>query len=186
MNNVLNRLEDMYIKDPMTGLYNRRGFYRSVPEIYEKCIAEKKKFMVLSIDLDGLKGINDTFGHQEGDNAIITIAKALEAASGGKEIVARFGGDEYIAAGMCSAPDDAEDFVKRFREYLDEYNENSGKDYIVEASCGIVKSMPQEGETIDHFIKKSDELMYAQKSTRRKYRGYCRRKDRNSVPPDNK
>ncbi len=184
MRTVLNRLEDMYIKDPMTGLYNRRGFYRSAPDIYERCIAEKKEFMVLSIDLDGLKGINDTFGHQEGDNAIITIAKALEAVSGGKEIVARFGGDEYIAAGMCSDPDDAEDFVKRFREYLDEYNENSGKDYIVEASCGIVKDIPSEGETIDHFIKRSDELMYAQKSTRRKYRGYCRRKDRVYNAPD--
>ncbi len=178
MRMVVNRLEDMYIKDSMTRLYNRRGFYRLTPEIYEKCAAEKREFMVLSVDMDGLKGINDNFGHHEGDNAIITIARALEDTSGGKDIVARFGGDEYIVAGMCRSDDYAEDFTKRFEEYLKSYNESSGKPYLVEASCGIVKGVPSEGETIDQFIKKSDELMYVQKASRRKYRGYCRRKER--------
>lgn len=180
MRMVMDRLEDMYIKDSMTRLYNRRGFYRFAPEIFEKCAAENMEFMVLSVDLDGLKGINDTYGHQEGDNAITTVARALEEVSGGKEIAARFGGDEYIVAGMCPSSGYAEDFIKKFEDYLKSYNERSDKPYYVEASCGVVKGVPAAGETIDHFIKQSDELMYIQKSSRRKYRGYCRRKDRDS------
>ncbi len=178
MRMVMNRLEDMYIKDSMTRLYNRRGFYRFTPEIFNRCASENKEFMVISIDLDGLKGINDTYGHQEGDNAINTVARALEEVSEGKEIVARFGGDEYIAAGMCPAPDYADKFIKKFEEYLKSYNQRSDKPYLVEASCGVMKGVPAGGETIDHFIKQSDELMYIQKSSRRKYRGYCRLKDR--------
>ncbi len=178
---AVNSLEDMYIKDSMTRLYNRRGFYRLTPEIYEKCVSEKTEFMVLSVDMDGLKGINDNYGHHEGDNAIITIANALRAVSDG-EIIARFGGDEYIAAGVCKNSTYAEDLVKRFEAYLKNYNENSGKPYLVEASCGIVKGVPESGGTIDQFIRQSDELMYVQKSTRRRYRGYCRSKERNTPP----
>lgn len=173
------KIEDIYTRDSLTHLYNRRGFYKFTPEIYKKCAAEKIKFMVLSIDLDGLKGINDTYGHQEGDNAIVTVAKALEAASEGNEIIARFGGDEYIVAGICHTNTYADEFIERFKKYIDDYNENSDKPYYVEASCGVVKSVPDPEKTVDNFIKLSDELMYAQKSARHTHRGRFRVKDRN-------
>lgn len=174
----MKQLEDVYTRDSLTYLYNRRGFYQLTTEIYEKCAAEKIKFMVISVDLDGLKGINDTYGHQEGDNAIVTVAKALEAASSGNEIIARFGGDEYVVAGVCETHTYADEFIERFKKYIDRYNDNSGKPYIVEASYGIVKSVPAPDKSIDSFMKLSDELMYAQKSSRRSHRGQYRVRER--------
>lgn len=171
---VVGRLEDMYIRDSMTNLYNRRGFYQFTPKLYEKCVAEGIGFMIVSVDLDNLKGINDTYGHHEGDNAITTIAKALKAAAGENDIVARFGGDEYIASGICLSDDYAEDFLNRFKAYLDDYNASSGKPYLIEASCGTCSLSPASEKSIDEFIKSADELMYAQKAIHRKHRGYSR------------
>ncbi len=173
---VVGRLEDMYIHDSMTNLYNRRGFYQLAPQIYNKCISDGVGFMIVSIDLDNLKGINDTYGHHEGDNAIITVADALRSASNEYDINARFGGDEYITAGICVSESYAENFVTRVKEYLDNYNKNSGKPYLVEASCGLYSLVPATGKTIDEFIKAADERMYDQKSVHRKHTGYCRRR----------
>ena len=173
LKSVVNRLEDMYIHDSMTSLYNRRGFYRLVPSVYNKCREEQTGFMVLSIDLDNLKGINDTYGHSEGDNAINTIANALLDVSGGKEIVARFGGDEYIVAGECRYDGYDTDFMNRFHSFLDEYNKSSGKPYKVGASCGIYSLVPPPDRTLDEFIKAADELMYNEKATHRMH-GYSR------------
>lgn len=174
LKNVVGRLEEMYIRDSMTNLYNRRGFYQFTPKLYDKCIADGRGFMIVSVDLDNLKGINDTYGHHEGDNAITTIAKALCAASGKNDIVARFGGDEYIAAGVCLTDNYAEDFLNRFNEYLENYNASSGKPYLIEASCGTCSLTPASEKSIDEFIKSADELMYAQKAIHRKHRGYSR------------
>ncbi|MCM1024282.1 MAG: GGDEF domain-containing protein [Prevotella sp.] len=171
---VVGRLEDMYIRDSMTNLYNRRGFYQFTPKLYDRCIADGSGFMIVSVDLDNLKGINDTYGHHEGDNAITTIAKALGAAAGSSDIVARFGGDEYIAAGVCLSDSYAEDFLNRFKAYLDDYNASSGKPYLIEASCGTCSLSPASEKSIDEFIKSADELMYEQKAIHRKHRGYSR------------
>ena len=172
------KLEDVYTRDSLTYLYNRRGFYQLTTSIYRQCADEELKFMVISVDLDGLKSINDTYGHQEGDNAIVTVARALEAAAENNEIIARFGGDEYIVAGICRTHTYADDFIKRFQNYLDDYNINSGKPYLVEASYGMVKSVPDPDKSIDSFLKLSDELMYAQKSSRHTHYGRSRVKDR--------
>ncbi len=171
---VVGRLEDMYIRDSMTNLYNRRGFYQFTSKLYDKCVSDGSGFMIVSVDLDNLKGINDTYGHHEGDNAITTIAKALTAASGKGDIVARFGGDEYIAAGICPSEGYAEGFVKRFKAYLDNYNAVSGRPYLVEASCGMCTLFPASEKSLDEFIKSADELMYAQKAIHRKHKGYAR------------
>lgn len=171
---VVGRLEDMYIRDSMTNLYNRRGFYQFTSKLYDKCVSESRGFMIVSIDLDNLKGINDTYGHHEGDNAITTIAKALTAAAGETDIVARFGGDEYIASGICLSDDHADSFLNRFKQYLDEYNASSGKPYLIEASCGTCSLAPASEKSIDEFIKSADELMYEQKAIHRKHRGYSR------------
>ena len=174
----MKQLEDDNIRDPLTGLCNRRGFYQLATEIYGKCSAEGLKFMVISVDLDGLKEINDSYGSEEGDNAIITIAKALEAASEGDEVIARFDGDEYVVAGVCQTRTYADEFIERFKKHIDGYNEKSGKPYTVEASYGMVKSVPEPDKPIDSFMKRADELMSAQKSSRRSHRGQYRIKER--------
>ncbi len=163
LRNFVAKLEDMYIRDSMTNLYNRRGFYQFTPKLFEKCIYYGFEFMVISIDLNGLKTTNDVYGHKEGDNAITVTANALLAAAGKDDIIARFGGDEYVVAGINYDNNYADEFIKKFQANLDKYNESSGKPYLVQASCGIYKIVPDGSHPIDEFIRIADELMYKEK-----------------------
>ena len=77
--NIISSLENKYIHDPLTGLLNRRGFYQKVLPDFNRCINEEKHFIAISVDLNGLKKINDTYGHSDGDIAISAIgAQAFE------------------------------------------------------------------------------------------------------------
>ena len=175
----MKQLEDSSLRDSLTNLYNRHGFYQIATEIYKKCAAEKLKFMIISVDLDGLKDINASYGNEEGDSAIITVAKALESASTEEdEVIARFEGDAYIVAGICQTRTYADEFIERFKKFIDVYNDKSGKPYTVAASYGMIKSVPEPEKSIDSFMKRADELMLAQKSSRHSHRGQYRSKDR--------
>ena len=162
-------MEKMFIHDPLTELYNRRGFYRLIQPAFENAFRKKDPVVaIVSADLDGLKYINDTFGHSEGDNAIKIAAKALAHAAENGEICARFGGDEFVVAGVIEMDADeySEGFKSRFYRYIENYNSTSGKPYKVAASIGITCCTPV-GETVDELIKMSDDLMYADKATRK-------------------
>ncbi len=160
------KLEDMYIHDSMTGAFNRRGFYRMVPSFIKKCVCENKKLLVASADMDELKYINDVFGHNEGDIAIITVSNALKEACSGRFIVARFGGDEFIAAGIVESEAEGENFVAAVTQYLSDYNSTSGKNYKVSASIGTHIVTPEKGSSLDDYIKIADKIMYKIKNNK--------------------
>lgn len=170
---TVSKLENMYIRDSMTSIYNRRGFYQLVPSLINECLIGKKYLMVISVDLDGLKPINDIYGHNEGDNAIITVAKTLNSIAINNEIVSRFGGDEYVVAGVCDSPEYAQNYVDRLNNCLEYYNKNSHKPYIISASSGIycTKVSPEDNIVIDDLIKTADETMYVQKQSKHYNRG---------------
>lgn len=162
---IIQNLEDKYIHDPMTTLYNRRGFYQLLNPLYDECVKNHRRIMVLSIDLNGLKPINDTYGHAEGDNAIITVARALMSISMKDEICARFGGDEYVVAGVVDQDDSyIQEYTEKFQSYLDYYNQHSNKEYTVSASLGMVVCVPTADLTLDECIKEADDKMYAVKA----------------------
>lgn len=164
---TVQHLQNMYIHDPLTNIYNRRGFYQYIPQLVYKCHSQDKLLMVISVDLDGLKPINDIYGHKEGDNAITTVAKTLSSIAVNDEVVARFGGDEYMVAGCCETPEHAKQYVNRLKDCLDYYNNNSQKPYKVQASCGIYcTKVPSVNDiVIDDLIKIADEYMYKEKET---------------------
>ena len=168
-------MERLYIYDPLTELYNRRGFYQLiVPKFEVAVLSENKIITIVSADLDGLKGINDNYGHAEGDNAIKVTGDALKHAAVDGEICARFGGDEFVVAGVVDREEGyADGFKNRVKAYLDAYNKTSGKPYEVVASIGITCKAP-DGSTVDDLIKTSDDLMYADKATRKIVRSRAR------------
>ncbi len=170
VNSELKHLSD---HDYMTGLMNRRGFYS---ELSRLILAKKSKdslVVLISADLDGLKEINDGYGHLEGDSAITTTARALLSCSVQDEICARFGGDEFCVAAVISESlgrSYIKGFRERFDDYLARYNESSGKPYRVEASIGFYSEMLSDYFDIDRMIKNADERMYQHKSSRRRER----------------
>lgn len=165
-------LSNLYIHDHMTGLLNRRGFYQQFNERLEVCSDHSGEVLLISIDLDGLKYINDTFGHIEGDNAIITVSKALSECAENGEICVRFGGDEFAAITIVpeKAKDHFERFATHFRMLLKDYNTSSAKPYQVEASIGFCAETLTENFDLDRMIKIADEQMYADKISRKKQR----------------
>lgn len=162
-------LADLHVHDPMTGLYNRRGFYKYVKNISAEENSGNKVWL-FSVDMDYLKYINDTFGHTEGDTAIKTMANALIYACCGKEICARFGGDEFAVAGI-GGDNYPEEYMGRVRAYLDDFNASSGKPYKVGMSCGWAMVTGTLANGIDEFIRTADARMYEDKRRRKSVRG---------------
>lgn len=163
--NIIATLENKYIHDPMTGLFNRRGFYQRVEPMWQDCIDNNRSLVVVSADLNGLKPINDTYGHGDGDIAISTVGHALSAVTDITATCARFGGDEFIASWVCERDSEEEEriFREKMQEFLDKFNVKSGKPYQVSTSIGIVIVVPNKELTLDTLIKVADEKMYEEK-----------------------
>lgn len=166
------RLADVYMKDSLSGLYNRNGFYDLILKVMDR--DADKDLAVISLDMDRLKMVNDTYGHAEGDVALQHIAKIVESTIEGNEIGARIGGDEFLIAFSGKEVEErAEQIVKIIRQTLERYNLVSGKRYKLQASIGAYTNRIS-GHTLDHFLKKADDLMYADKYLHRKEKGDIR------------
>ncbi|MBP3857436.1 MAG: GGDEF domain-containing protein [Ruminiclostridium sp.] len=150
-------IEEVYKYDELTGLYTRKSFVRE----YEKMLEDGKctEMTFVLCDLDGLKYINDNFGHAEGDTAIRVVAKAMElACSDG--ICSKHGGDELLAAipRIC----DKEELKYRIERFIADYNECAVKPYEVSSSIGIFTA--KGGDlSFDKLFAEADDLMYTDK-----------------------
>jgi diguanylate cyclase (GGDEF)-like protein len=168
-----NRYIVLSTHDEMTGLLNRRGFYDELEKAAHDNETSKMDVVILSIDLDGLKKINDTYGHSEGDSAIITVGRAISAACGSNAICARFGGDEFAAAAFVvanSADSWFDSFIRAFHDIIEEYNRTSKKPYLVIASIGYASHPYSKSLKLEALINKADSLMYADKATHKNAR----------------
>lgn len=169
---VVSQLKSMYILDFMTSLYNRRGFYTKIKPKLENCITLKYDLMVVSVDMDGLKSINDTHGHNEGDNAIKALSNLLTQSVNEDTIVSRFGGDEFVVAGVF--PDGnavAEQFKETLTRKITAFNEITDRPYKISASIGVSITKPDENTNLDDLIELADSIMYRQKAKKKKSRG---------------
>lgn len=155
------RIEEMYKSDVLTGLYNRIGFIKE----YEKLTADAGDGITLILaDLDGLKAINDGYGHDEGDVAIREVAIALKACCPDGAVCARFGGDEMIAVIKGGYTGDIRSSVNR---YLEWFNASSGKPYRVSASVGVYRAKHEEVLNFEEIFRQADKLMYLDKTKKK-------------------
>lgn len=164
---VSRNYQKLYVTDPLTGIYNRNGFGENIKDSLAECAEKKIPIMILFSDMDGLKYINDTYGHNEGDCAIQALACSLKNACGKGEICARFGGDEFIVYAENYTETMANEFTKRFHKELDEYNRFSCKPYKVEVSTGWRIEVPKAGISIFTMAAEADKVMYEIKKKRK-------------------
>ena len=123
--------------------------------------------------MDGLKHINDTWGHAEGDEAIIFTANALATVCGSRMFCARIGGDEFMVAGNVPL-ETAEHFQKRLQSLYDEQNVHGGREYRLGFSLGMTYAKASEKLSVSELIRMADAKMYIQKEEHRKQAGYLR------------
>lgn len=152
------------ITDSLTGLYNRRGVNEHVEPMWAQLCREHRTVCFASLDMDNLKPINDTFGHQGGDEALRTIAEAIRAAMPEDAVPARIGGDEYLVFMPSCDEDDAAAFAGRFEAFLEVHNLTAR--FPVGASVGTSVFHLEEGMTLDRCVNESDESMYRVKRSR--------------------
>lgn len=173
LHNHLNAMEDikrLYKEDPLTGIFNRRGFEERARKVYAEAAEKKCRVAVICIDMDNLKKINDAFGHSCGDDALCRVANALSAVAPQGMAYARTGGDEFSAVGMIERPGEGSDFVMKLREKLLEINEHSNPNYAAEVSCGVHEVKDTTKTSLIRAMQMSDEHMYEDKRRRKALR----------------
>ena len=165
INKLIGTLEDQSIHDGLTGMLNRRGFDELARGAI-RSLSEKKTVCTMVIDMDGLKCINDVYGHHEGDRAIREAANIISKCCDAGEIAGRAGGDEFY----IFAPEYSEKKLLRFQERLKNQtelvNNRSNKPYKVELSYGTFLTDTDSSGMLDGFIKISDSRMYEMKMSK--------------------
>lgn len=164
-------LSDLSKQDELTGAYNRRGFFEEVrKKLRQKAEEEYGSGAIMVFgDVDSLKTINDSFGHEEGDFAIRSAAEILTNAFGSDEILGRIGGDEFV---VCAFP--SENFsIPQLRAHIEEialkYNREHAKEkpYIVHISVGVYPFSCTESVEIGELLSHADTLLYEQKKLKK-------------------
>ena len=152
------------LTDELTGLNNRRGFLAAAQQNFELAARNKMGVFMCFIDLNGLKQINDSLGHEKGDQAIISTAEILKASFRTHDILARWGGDEFavLALDVTNAYSE-ESFAARLRESLEHFNSRAGLSYPVSFSIGVVRCDPNRIYSLNELINIADQRMYARK-----------------------
>ena len=155
--------------DALTGINNRRQgerfFIRQIQVINQKGYDQDGGLYLFMADLNKFKSINDTYGHTEGDNALLVTAEALRDACAQREdrcMICRFGGDEFVLGGTFDSDDKAESFCTVLKEAVAKRCKEKGLAYIVSLSIGYERYLP-EYKTLKNLLSIADEKMYEQK-----------------------
>ena len=149
------------LTDELTGLCNRRRFFVLTEQCLKVAVRTKKRPLLLFIDMDDLKWINDHYGHHEGDQALIGLASILKKTFRESDIIARIGGDEFVAL-LESTDDNSEIMITRLHENVRDYNAKRPQQ-ILSISVGTAHFDPEHPISIDELLAKADALMYAEK-----------------------
>lgn len=150
--------------DPMTGLYNRRGYELLAAQLLRDATREKRQALLMSFDMDGLKGINDGLGHAVGDEAITAAAALLRTTFRDNDVIARLGGDEFAVLGIHPGPgSDGSAQLRRLNDAVDLYNDREGASFHLGLSMGVAIWDPSHPRALDDLEDEADRRMYADK-----------------------
>lgn len=161
------RLKTMSLTDELTGLYNRRGFFAMFERQVKIIRRQKERTFLLYADLDNFKEINDTFGHQEGDAALIVAADILKSTYRESDIIARIGGDEFVVFPVGNDETNVNLIVARLQKNINAFNAKTDRGYTLSMSVGVAPYDPEYFHTIDGLLAEADKLMYTQKRQKR-------------------
>lgn len=160
-------LRQLALIDELTQLYNRRGFLSVFHQYLEIARREDKDLLLLMVDVDGLKVINDSLGHLEGDRAIIDTAKVLKETFRSSDLIGRIGGDEFVVLAVQASDKDVIGIRMRLQENTDKYNQRN-PDFTLSLSIGIIAFNPKDDVIFEVLLEQADEDLYHQKRQKRK------------------
>ena len=160
-------LRNNSLKDDLTGLFNRRGLLKQAAPYFDFARRQKEKLLLLFIDLDGMKRINDEFGHNEGDNALIQTAAILNRSFRSSDIIARLGGDEFTVL-VTDLNASKEEAITRLNDNLKAYNASETRGHKLAFSIGVATLEPERMACFEELLEQADQAMYEQKRMKRR------------------
>ena len=166
LKNMEKELIRLSYTDVHTDLYNRRGFFNLMEHQLKLAGRQNKKLFLLYADLDNFKKINDKYGHQEGDRALIEVARILKNTYRESDIIARIGGDEFVVFPIETSEDCADTISARLQKNIENYNSKNSRDYKLSMSVGVASFDAESPATVDGLLDKADKLMYKHKRRR--------------------
>lgn len=158
-------LHNLSLRDELTGLLNRRGFLSLASQHLKIAQRSGWKIMLLFADLDGLKIINDNFGHLEGDKALRGVAGILRKTFRASDLLARLGGDEFITLALNVTQRGVVAISNRLREKMRDYNAQSHR-YQISLSFGVAQFGPEDQLPLDEMITQVDKALYKDKQNK--------------------
>ena len=160
----LQRVEEMAATDPLTGLYNRRHFSKVLDQLFAEAQRHDKELSCVMIDLDGYKQLNDSYGHQVGDQLLVTAGKVICASMRRMDVAARYGGDEFVLLLPQAGPAEAQTVAERIRE---EFRSASAgllrRPLGVTMSVGIGSLSVSHSASADQLVALADTALYCAK-----------------------
>lgn len=167
MKAVLTRMSQIWIYDELTGIYNRAGFRKYAANLMEEAVKRKEPVGILFVDIDGLKTVNDTYGHEEGDVYIKAIAHLLEENCRRGEILTRYGGDEFVILLSGYGKEDVKAYISKIDTDIRNYRLQAAKQYRMDASIGYYVEENAANINLEKIIEMADQNMYAVKKAKK-------------------
>ncbi|MGH9679906.1 MAG: GGDEF domain-containing protein, partial [Candidatus Acidiferrales bacterium] len=155
-------LQSLSLTDDLTGLYNRRGFLALAGQ-HLRVILRKGAGLLVYLDLDDLKSINDTYGHLEGNRALVMTASILRACFRQSDILGRLGGDEFCVLMTDAGEDSAQQVRRRMRQRVDLTNAMSSWNFHLSFSIGVAEVPSIRQPSLDELLHLADAQMYQEK-----------------------
>jgi diguanylate cyclase (GGDEF)-like protein/PAS domain S-box-containing protein len=161
-------LREMSLVDELTAVHNRRGFLTVAEQQIKFAHRTKKDMVLFYADLDDLKRINDSFGHGQGDAALVEAAEVLKDAFRESDIVARIGGDEFAVLAIDIAEGKVAALTRRLRERLQARNARPDAAYSLSLSLGVARYDPARPCSLQELLTLADRRMYQEKSSKKR------------------
>jgi diguanylate cyclase (GGDEF)-like protein len=158
------------LMDDITGLNNRRGFVMLANQQLKIAERFKHHVVLIYIDLDKMKLINDEHGHKEGDRALVDTANILRSSFRTSDIIARLGGDEFVGLALETGDTTSEVILSRLQEHLNTHNIQETRPYKLSLSFGAAKYDPENPCSLDELLERGDKMMYEHKQSKMIYR----------------
>ncbi len=161
------RVKAQSVRDQLTGLLNRRGFSDAARQQLAVAQRSGDPFLVAALDLDGFKKINDTFGHDVGDEALTEMAVILTETFRASDVIARFGGDEFVLLLTNTGEAELDAVRTRLEGALAAHNAAAGREFALATSLGLTSWEPATSRPLPVLLKEADDAMYAEKRARK-------------------
>ena len=166
LNDAVVKLNNMWCYDALTKLYNRAGFFYEAKNLLDKMSYEDKNIFLLFLDIDGLKKVNDTLGHDIGDDLIQQMAECIKENLDGDTLAMRYGGDEFVLLSAYEEEQQIQNRIQAIQESVKKCNEKGTNPFTLRVSIGGTGYKAKEIEDLNQLIADADKSMYEEKRKR--------------------